>query len=361
MLGDMKIDQLTGLRFVAAMAVFLSHLGLNPDASLLGQIFGEGYVGVSFFFLLSGFVLSHSYAKKLRQGEIERRTYILLRFARLTPLHVLTALPFIIMTFPDGWKHVGVGLLNLAFLQSWVPHSAVYFSLNAPSWSLSNEMFFYSAFLLLASMSFNRLTRFFAFLACLVVLTAAAVHVAAPSLVLVGSKSISHWLFYIFPGFRLLEFVAGMLIFEIWSRGFRLPSFVFPLTIVSLIAAMYFGKAVPEEFRYSLYYLPFVCILLFSSLNVAGIMRDLLCSRAMVFLGNASFAFYMVHQPILALLKVAGLPDMIGSPGFAATGLFVVVVVSSLTYVMFERPVERALKRRILRRSRNLTAAAAGT
>lgn len=355
----MKIDQLTGMRFVAAMAVFLSHLGANPDASMLGRIFAEGYVGVSFFFVLSGFVLSHSYAEKLRQGEIGKKTYMLLRFARLTPLHFLTALPFAIVTFPDGWKHVGVGLVNLAFLQSWVPHSSVYFSLNAPSWSLSNEMFFYSAFLILAFLSLNRLVRFFAFLACLVVMTAAAMHFAAPGIVLAGSRSVSHWLFYIFPGFRLLEFVAGMLIFEIWSRGFRLPPFAFPLTLVLLISAMSFGKAVPEEFRYSLYYLPFVCILLLSSLNVAGIMRDLLCSRFLVFLGNASFAFYLVHQPILAQLKAAGVPDVIGAPGFAAAGLVAVVVVSSLTYVIFERPVERALKRRVLGRSRNLVAAGA--
>jgi len=353
----MKIDQLTGLRFVAAMAVFLSHLGLDPNTSMLGRIFAEGYVGVSFFFVLSGFVLSHSYAKKLRHGEIGRRTYVLLRFARLTPLHVLTALPFIFITFPEGWKYVAVGLLNLAFLQSWIPHSSVYFSLNGPSWSLSNEMFFYSAFLFLAFLSFNRLIRFFALLACLVVLTAAVVHFTVPSLVLVGSRSISHWIFYIFPGFRLLEFVAGMLIFETWSRGFRMPSFVFPLAIVSLIAAMSFGQAVPAEFRYSLYYLPFVCILLFSSLNMEGVIRNLLCSRSIVFLGNASFAFYLVHLPILGQMKAAGVNDMIGGLGFAAAGLVVVVIVSSLTYVVFERPVERALKRRILGRSRNLAAA----
>ncbi len=355
----MKINQLTGMRFVAALVVFLSHLGLDPDASMLGRIFFEGYVGVSFFFVLSGFVLSHSYSEKLRQGEVEKRTYILLRFARLTPLHFLTALPFIMVKFPEGWNYVGAGVVNLVFLQSWVPHSSVYFSLNSPSWSLSNEMFFYSAFLFLASLSFNRLIRFFALLACLVLMTAAAMHYAAPGLVLAGSKSFSHWLFYIFPGFRLLEFVAGMLIFEIWLRGLRLPSFAFPLAIVSLICAMSFGKMVPEEFRYSLYYLPFVSILLFSSLNVAGIMRDLMCSRGMVFLGNASFAFYMIHQPILDLLKRAGLADAIGVPYFAAAGLVAVVVASSLTYVIFERPVERALKGCILGRSRDAVAAAA--
>jgi peptidoglycan/LPS O-acetylase OafA/YrhL len=326
----MKIDQLTGLRFVAAMAVFLSHLSLNPNASMLGRIFAEGYVGVSCFFVLSGFVLSHSYAERLRHGEIGRKTYILLRFARLTPLHVLSALPFIFITFPEGWKHVAVGLLNLTFLQSWIPHSSVYFSLNAPSWSLSNEMFFYSAFLFLAFLPFNRLIHFFTLLACLVTLSAAVVHFTVPSLVLFGSRSMSHYLFYIFPGFRLLEFMAGMLIFEMWSRGFRVSSFVFPLTIASLIAAMFLGQEVPEEFRYSLYYLPFVCILLFSSLNMAGVMRDLLCSRSIVFLGNASFAFYLVHQPILGELKAAGVKDLIGGPGFAAAGLVIAVIVSSL-------------------------------
>lgn len=346
---QMKIDQLTGMRFFAALAVFLSHLGVDPDASLLGRIFHEGYVGVSFFFMLSGFVLSYSYSSKFRAGEINKRTYILLRIARLAPLHFLTALPFFVLSFSEGWKHVVIGVANLSFLQSWIPHSSFYFSLNAPSWSLSNEMFFYSVFVFLVFLSFSTLLRIFYFFASFVFLTAMVVLFFAADTVLFGSRSFSHWLFYIFPGFRLLEFLVGMIVFEIWSRSFRLPSFTFPLAIVLLVTAMYFGKTIPEELRYSLYYLPFVCLLLLSCLNASGVKYGLLCSRTIVFLGDGSFAFYLVHLPVLNKMRSIGIQEEIGSLAFIITSLIIVLVSASLIHVIFERPFEHWLKRRILK------------
>ena len=55
-----KLDQLTGLRYFAALLVFFSHLELDGSHDFLRDVFNSGYVGVSFFFLLSGFVLSYS-------------------------------------------------------------------------------------------------------------------------------------------------------------------------------------------------------------------------------------------------------------------------------------------------------------
>ena len=91
-----KIEQLTGLRSFAAMLVFLSHSSWDGTSLHLAKIFESGYVGVSFFFLLSGFVLSYSYKERVLNHSLSYLKYSLLRLARLSPLHLLTAFPFVL-------------------------------------------------------------------------------------------------------------------------------------------------------------------------------------------------------------------------------------------------------------------------
>lgn len=61
------IKPLTSLRFIFAFMVFASHLGfLNKSESnvlhwVYDSVFHEGYIGVSFFFILSGFILAYNY------------------------------------------------------------------------------------------------------------------------------------------------------------------------------------------------------------------------------------------------------------------------------------------------------------
>ena len=141
-----KLNQLTGLRYFAALLVFFSHLELDGSHELLRDVFNSGYVGVSFFFLLSGFVLSYSYSEMILNHNITFLKYVLLRLARLTPLHFLMAALFIFYSIYKSNFIFIKAILNLSYLQSWVPSSTYYFSLNALSWSLSNEVFFYICF-----------------------------------------------------------------------------------------------------------------------------------------------------------------------------------------------------------------------
>lgn len=87
MYNNIKLDQLTGLRYFAALLVFLSHINWDGYSEHIQILFESGYVGVSFFFLLSGFVLSYSYGEKIQNHSLSFIKYALLRLARLTPLH----------------------------------------------------------------------------------------------------------------------------------------------------------------------------------------------------------------------------------------------------------------------------------
>jgi peptidoglycan/LPS O-acetylase OafA/YrhL len=103
-----------------------------------------GYAGVSFFFVLSGFILAFNYAPRVA----DRGDFWFRRFARIWPTHALT----FVIAIPiglDTTNFVGsaaTAVLNLALLQSWMPQPEIYFSFNRLSWSISNEAFYYALF-----------------------------------------------------------------------------------------------------------------------------------------------------------------------------------------------------------------------
>ena len=141
------LNALTSFRFIAAIMVFIFHLGLFSQYQL-------GAAGVSFFFVLSGFILAYNYHNHFFTIDKARlRKFYIARFAKIYPIHVLTfliAFPLVILYFnPDGLyfiKLAFMSIVNLSLLQSFVPNQGTYFNFNGVSWTLSVEMFFYITF-----------------------------------------------------------------------------------------------------------------------------------------------------------------------------------------------------------------------
>ncbi len=146
-----RLDSLTGLRFFAAGIVFLHHafeLTTGTLREALTAVFGHGRAGVSFFFLLSGFVLAWSMQPGDRATSFWRR-----RAARLWPAYAVATLAgYLVSRFWDG-RYFSLERLaaNLAMVQAWIPAKDWYFSVNSVNWSLSVEAFFYLTFPLYAS------------------------------------------------------------------------------------------------------------------------------------------------------------------------------------------------------------------
>ena len=121
------IDTLTSLRFIFAIMVFSAHCYVI-DSFFNTLFFKEGFVGVSFFFVLSGFIIAYNYQKKLSESKISKRTFWVARIARVYPLHWLTLLVaavlgnYVVASGTTDWlKHFFASLtllLQQPFLES---------------------------------------------------------------------------------------------------------------------------------------------------------------------------------------------------------------------------------------------------
>lgn len=141
-----SIEALTSIRFFAALCVLLYHSGgpaissLSATPEAVKNFFANGYLGVTFFFVLSGFILTHVYFGKLHNGRAVQQ-YALARFARIYPVYLLALLlatPF--APADDFWRIAPQFFL----LQLWFPPEFHFWpaNWNMQSWTLSAELFF---------------------------------------------------------------------------------------------------------------------------------------------------------------------------------------------------------------------------
>lgn len=324
------------------VASHLSHLQ-KSDSSLVAwlyaQVFYEGYIGVTFFFILSGFILSYSYSDRAEAGRLQYSNFIFTRIARIFPLHLLTllfALPLVLWGLIKGSTSAfefAIALpLNAALLQAFIPAKNIYFSLNAPSWSLSVEMFFYALFPALLAIR----SRWLAALAIAILLVKYAVSVVGPEWTI-------HYLVYIFPPSRLADFVVGIVLFRLY-RHWPLPTikwatFAQLLSIAALVAFFCSKEFISQAMRFDTYYILPMAMLVISFSWDQGLFAKAISGRALVFLGEASFALYMVHLLVIRwgeALRLKIFNDT--SAGIEAAVVYVLVSVglSALLFWRFE-------------------------
>ncbi|MEU3511016.1 acyltransferase [Streptomyces longwoodensis] len=360
-----RLPSLTGMRFFAAFLVFLFHLSLLDAYSTDSQGHGPfasalkngGWAGVTFFFILSGFVLTWSARRDDTPCAFWGR-----RLAKIYPNHVVTFL-FALAAYAYASATWGRGIPNFLLLQAWIPRDDVFFSINNPSWSLSCELVFYLLFPALhrwvRSIPEIRLWWWAAATAAAILLLPLAVqlvpageafgpnHANSP---LYGHSITQMWLVYIFPPVRVLDFLLGILMARIVLSGRWVALGVLPalaLTAVGYVVSLH----VPF-----LYSLNAVVVVPFALLISATAARDArgdgtaVSGRAWVWLGEVSFAFYLIHQ---ILLSVAQERFGYREPGSLVEAIGVAVLIAAaslllswLLYTAVERPVVRAWARR---------------
>jgi peptidoglycan/LPS O-acetylase OafA/YrhL len=139
------IRPLTSLRFIAALLVFFSHYSGVPysrTTHIWQSLFLEGHVGVTIFFVLSGFLITLNYFPAVDDGTFSTYTFFLKRFARILPLYwFMLALTFVSSVWVNEELYAPVPLTNWTLTQSYF--SALATSVIITGWSLPVEVAFY--------------------------------------------------------------------------------------------------------------------------------------------------------------------------------------------------------------------------
>lgn len=340
-----RIDNLTGVRAVAALWVVTYHMAPDANSRVFGTFAHGGWMGVDIFYVLSGFVLSLVYIRKLpaKFDWSWYRSFLSRRVAKIYPLHILTflfvAASWIVLRhFHDQFQTVSENTPKSALLNIFMLHSLGLthnLGWNHPSWSVSAEWIAYSV--LFAPMVFLLRRVQVVYVAALSIALWAALILTAALIFKVSISTLTtDGVLRIIP-----EFTGGYLLYRLLqSREERWGDFVTLIGIASVVVTAAFP-------RYCMWILLPGVMTLLAGLYMGGAVSDrVFGNRPMVLLGDASYSIYLMQAPFFTVshysikrLHIAeNLPVAVILTALAA-------VVGMLTF----RFVEEPLRQRVLR------------
>lgn len=359
-----QLPALTSLRFFAAAAIVMEH---SIPYFHIGESFAAKYVliqGVTFFFVLSGFILTHQYGSL--GGVSEGFRFIFKRLAKIWPAHIIAMLAFYIVFV------MGIGIAydpsakswaaNALLLQAWDPTPSGFFAFNSVAWTLSVELFFYVSFPALIA-NFSRTWPVKLGAAALLAIYAISIanNTGAKPFDGADVASIASWV-YIWPPAHLVEFVLGMVAGHLWkqyadriSGKWQTRGEAFGIALILLASAKmpdlgwrlegsgYIGDAVRTWISVSAS-APFYAAGLFLLASSKGRIGKALSAWPFLKLGEISFAMYLVHQLIVRWLQLK--PPVTDWPMEAQFAVYWVVTIAASTALWFvaEEHITRWLK-----------------
>jgi peptidoglycan/LPS O-acetylase OafA/YrhL len=346
------IPSLTVLRIFAALLVVFSHQFVYWNWT--GEFFRDrvvpvlsrGDVGVKIFFILSGFILTHSYA---HQDKVDKHDFFLARFARIYPMYLFglfLALPMLVLIqVPEHVARYGTSLgLGIAgikcicvllLLQSWIPPATDHW--NGVSWSLSTEAFFYSVFPWVMPWMRKLGNRaLWSIIGLGIVLE--TVRTMSISATTTHQQAV---ILSFFPILRLTDFLTGIAICLLHRRGRVLSGHWVPVGLALLVLG---AEIAPRSFLgYGLLHIGSGTLV--ASLASSRWSARSLVSRTGVLLGQASYTTYLIHQPLGFILS-AGLGKFAHAKVPYPVYLVVLLGASCLLYVFVETPCRRWIRAR---------------
>jgi peptidoglycan/LPS O-acetylase OafA/YrhL len=311
---------------------------------------------VSFFFVLSGFILAHVYPELRTAGD--RGRFVLARFARLWPTHIAcTLILFTLVGWPLWtWWNLFLALMQLTMVHAWMPVQGVNVSWNCPSWSISTEFFFYLSFVLLIERWeqtwLRKLLLALAMLAGMLLLCWLDPFSE-------GAASAGCRFLYTQPLARLFEFTLGMTASLCWRwltarvrigpvLGTMAELAAFALVALNMYHYRTIAMCVPCVGQLTWFLQADSCFSFAILITVLaaewGWLSRALTLRSFTVLGDISYAIYLVHYPLSVgadryTEQIASLPMWLTYGAFWA----VLLLTCLLLWFMYERPARAFL------------------
>lgn len=316
-----RINSLTGLRALVMMTIFCCHLSYLAETSFQGLylLIGNGRLGVDFFLVLSGFVMALSYSNKMNENGVSQDLdFVKKRISKIYLPYLITmvlAIPlYIINTILEGWT-LDVKLLitrviiNCGMIQSAIPFLKYSTSINHVSWFISTIFIIYlftPAILRLnnkAAKHYSLLNLVLLIFAVLILYCGVYMVIRQIEYVWFADRYLS--IIYISPLIRIFPYLLGIAGYNIYSllNNLRIKkgSFVEILSIVVfflwwIIEDKTGFPTVVTECADMLISLLVVLTFVFSR---QGIISILLGKKKMLYLGNISLEFYLIHYLLI--------------------------------------------------------------
>lgn len=357
-----KLPALTGLRILAAFAVYFAHIGPPRGAPApVATLMETGYVGVTVFFVLSGFVLAINYFDAM--GRLDAATtwrYAVARLARIYPLY-LVVLFLVLVDWSSHGRTIGAWWEHVLMVQAWDPDQSRALAYNGVAWSVSVEALLYASLPLLVPV-LARLQRarslLITGLAVIVVLAALAAWFTATgraSLPWANPSSAFRWL-YRTPLTRLGDFMLGIIAARLWvlwrahPRAGRVGGALALVGGAGIGAQMMWPGELYTAWSWDLAYaVPTAALLLGLALAPAGMLARGLSTRVMVLLGESSYAFYLIHRQVIYHTLANHWRGQLSVHTFARELIiFLGVLAAAIAlHLLFERPLRRAIRARL--------------
>ena len=356
------LPALTGMRALAALNIVFFHFSDPLKFGPFAPIVRNGYVSVSFFLLLSGFVLAYNYRERAEQGRMQARKFWIARFSRIYPVFVFSLIVSLRMLLTEyhaqtrGDFYLGVVLTPL-LLQGWVPLLTTFW--NTPAWTLSTDVLFYALFpflIVLRTPLLNPKTARRALLSLLVfwmlglVLPTVYTLLHPDGMAPIDRYSSGTWL-------RALKFGPVQ----------HVPSFLFGIALAALnnhlpvkgrrrliigllgfaaaYTVLYFGEHMPYVYMHDGLLMP-----IFGAM-VLGLAGENLLTKVFSFfpllaIGEASYCLYILHFNLWSLIHHSKLLERTGLMVFDPWLSYLLLVIAALLTVrLIERPGQAWIKK----------------
>ena len=322
----MRIKHIDGLRSIAVLSVVLFHA--------LPEKFPNAYIGVDYFLVISGFVISRKYIftdQKFNFFSFWRK-----RIVRLYP----QLLACILICIPIAYFSMSPNLLE-NFFQSCVATllgaNNILLALTSGYWGTANELkplyttwslALEEQFYLLLSLSFIlfdlKKRKKLLLLIGLILFIASLYFCFNNGLFLRKSN-------YLLLPSRFWEFGIGIIAAWISQIGYKIPKYLSPLSLGIIIFFIFENFTIPQYAPSIIFFIPLVSLAIICIDSPLNKTQNLLSFKPIVYLGLSSYSIYLYHQPLLAFTRLSSY-EKLGTN----ISIFIILISILLGITMYE-------------------------
>ena len=295
-----KLELLQIFRGFAAMLVVLCHISGSTrpyfHTSFLGDIFFQGYIGVDFFFVLSGFIITYVHFKDLELGS-NKTVFLKKRFIRIYPFYWIIATVYLALIFLLNGKTNHLDhTMDFQSAHEWcfilysyllLPVQANFFL--PVAWSLAYEVVFYIAFFICIMTGLKAARYLFFFW-----LAAVLLKILLSELIYIPN--------IIFLNERIVEFLCGCMVAYLILKSYHLNVWIWAVVLIGAV-----GCLVPDYPHILLrpegiLLLALVMSLIIYRVVITDLTRQFQYPAILLLVGEASYSIYLSHLIFLSTL-----------------------------------------------------------